>query len=366
MLDLQFVPTLILATTKGYHVYYVFDEPLFIRRRANGQLPAVKAAKAIVTTLKTHFANQLPAVDVACNCFGVFRVPRPNNIAYFKSTMTVAFQDLMTWSMNYQRTKKAQGSAYPKRTKRRTPARRQIEQPWFQALLQQRHIDQKVGYGRHNTIFTLALACYESKLSAEQCFDLLDEFNSNLYHSLATRHIQKVIADAYSGQFHGAKRQYVNALLETWVPNADKRVYWSRSQVAWYKYAKPRQERVNSHVHEWQQDLLAYFARQIFQGTTWYTQTSLRQIARDLKICLGSLTKALQQLIDQGLVYRENGSGRQGTKFATRQSLLQHVSTVQRQQRQNFWLTVAQIMGPSAQLQHLQQAQLLRTCLKSF
>ncbi|WP_231957365.1 primase C-terminal domain-containing protein, partial [Lactiplantibacillus argentoratensis] len=90
-----------------------------------------------------------------------------------------------------------------------------------------------VGYGRHNTIFTLALACYSSNVSQAQCFDILDEFNSNLTHPLATQHVQKVINDAYSGQFHAASREYVNALLETWVPDADRRVYLQRSQTTW-------------------------------------------------------------------------------------------------------------------------------------
>ncbi|WP_262341567.1 hypothetical protein [Lactiplantibacillus plantarum] len=105
-------------------------------------------------------------------------------------------------------------------------------------------------------------------MSQAQCFDILDEFNSNLNHPLATQHVQKVINDAYSGQFHAASREYVNALLETWVPDADRRVYLQRSQTTWYKYAKPRSERVNSHVHEWQADLMAYFNQRIFQTTT--------------------------------------------------------------------------------------------------
>lgn len=355
MLDVQFLPTLILATQKGYHIYYVFDEPVFVRRHANGKLPAVRAAKAIAKSLKDFYAQKLPAVDVTCNNFGIFRVPRPDNIEYFEPKMTVDFQALMTWSINFAND---QHQIKPQNTQRSFYARRasrQIDQPWFQALINQTDIDQNVGYGRHNTIFTLALACYSSNISQAQCFDILDEFNSNLNHPLATQHVQKVINDAYSGQFHAASREYVNALLETWVPDADRRVYLQRSQTTWYKYAKPRTERVNSHVHEWQTDLMAYFNQRISQDNNWFTRTSLRHISKELNICLGSLTKALKELIDQGLVYREKGHGRQATMFATRSSLLQHAMALKQAQRVNYWLMVARFLDPTEQLLALQR-----------
>lgn len=355
MLDVQFMPTLILATQKGYHIYYVFDEPVFVRRHANGKLPAVRAAKAIAKSLKQYYAQKLPAVDVTCNSFGIFRVPRPDNIEYFEPKMTVDFQALMTWSINFAND---QHQIKPQNTQRSFYARRasrQIDQPWFQALINQTDIDQNVGYGRHNTIFTLALACYSSNVSQAQCFDILDEFNSNLTHPLATQHVQKVICDAYSGQFHAASSEYVNALLETWVPDADRRGYLQRSQTTWYKYAKPRTERVNSHVHEWQADIMAYFSQRTSQDNNWFTRTSLRHISKELNICLGSLTKALKELIDQGLVYREKGHGRQATMFATRSSLLQHAMVLKQAQRVNYWLMVARFLDPTEQLLALQR-----------
>mgnify|MGYP003365405537 CR=1 FL=1 len=355
MLDVQFMPTLILATQKGYHIYYVFDEPVFVRRHANGKLPAVRAAKAIAKSLKQYYAQKLPAVDVTCNSFGVFRVPRPDNIEYFEPKMTVDFQALMTWSINFVNDQRVAKSNQTKRPVKARGVRRQIDQPWFQALINQTDIDQNVGYGRHNTIFTLALACYSSNVSQAQCFDILDEFNSNLNHPLATQHVQKVINDAYSGQFHAASREYVNALLETWVPDADRRVYLQRSQTTWYKYAKPRTERVNSHVNEWQADLMAYFNQRTSQDNNWFTRTSLRHISKELNICLGSLTKALKELIDQGLVYREKGHGRQATMFATRSSLLQHAMALKQAQRLNYWLMVARFLDPTEQLLALQR-----------
>jgi len=355
MLDVQFMPTLILATQKGYHIYYVFDEPVFVRRHANGKLPAVRAAKAIAKSLKDFYAQKLPAVDVTCNSFGVFRVPRPDNIEYFEPKMTVDFQALMTWSINFANDQHQIKSQTTQRSFKAWRTSRQIDQPWFQALINQTDIDQNVGYGRHNTIFTLALACYSSNVLQAQCFDILDEFNSNLTHPLATQHVQKVINDAYSGQFHAASREYVNALLETWVPDADRRVYLQRSQTTWYKYAKPRTERVNSHVNEWQADLMAYFNQRTSQDNNWFTRTSLRHISKELNICLGSLTKALKELIDQGLVYREKGHGRQATMFATRSSLLQHAMALKQAQRLNYWLMVARFFDPTEQLLALQR-----------
>ncbi|MBP5841783.1 plasmid replication protein, partial [Lactiplantibacillus plantarum] len=110
--------------------------------------------------------------------------------------------------------------------------------------------------------------------------------------------------------------------------------------------------------HEWQADLMAYFNQTIYQENNWFTKTSLRRLSQELNICLGSLTKALNKLIDQGLVYREKGSGRQATKFATRSSLLQHAMRLQRQQRLNYWITVARLLEPSEELAALQQLSL--------
>ena len=44
---------------------------------------------------------------------------------------------------------------------------KQTAQPWFKALLQVTDIRPGEGLGQHNTIFTLALACYSSEM-AEQ------------------------------------------------------------------------------------------------------------------------------------------------------------------------------------------------------
>src|SRR5699024_7366089 len=103
---------------------------------------------------------------------------------------------------------------------------------------------------------------------------------------------------------------------------------------------------------------MAYFNQTIYQDNNWFTKTSLRHISQELNICLGSLTKALNKLIDQGLVYREKGHGRQATMFATRSSLLQHAMELKYSQRVNYWLTVARLLKQSEELAALLQLSL--------
>ena len=99
---------------------------------------------------------------------------------------------------------------------------------------------------------TLALANYASERSMEEAYDELDQFNSNLSHPLNKSEFEQTLNSAYSGKYKGVKRSYVEGLLEIWT---DGQAQFSGRE-GWYKFKKPREERVRSHYEEREEDIL--------------------------------------------------------------------------------------------------------------
>lgn len=67
-------PTMVLETPKGYQVYFVLETPLFISNK--NDFRGLKVAKRISENIKLSLAKVLHGVDVSCNDFGFFRIPK--------------------------------------------------------------------------------------------------------------------------------------------------------------------------------------------------------------------------------------------------------------------------------------------------
>lgn len=90
------VPTMILQTTKGYQVYYVLDQAVYVTNKKN--YIAIKSAKRISQNLREMFAESLPQVDLTCNHFGFFRMPSEENMIMFFEENLYSFKELQEWS----------------------------------------------------------------------------------------------------------------------------------------------------------------------------------------------------------------------------------------------------------------------------
>ena len=269
-------PTLILETPKGFQAYFVLDKPLFISSK--NDFRGLKVAKRISENIKRSLAKVLQGVDLSCNDFGFFRIPKEDNVRWFSKEMTFDFGSLIEWS---RRQDDGHGRGLFV-----VPEHKSIQdvtqQEWFQELLDAKHVRGNQGQiGRDNLLFTLALACYSAGKEENETYNLLDELNSSLHASLKHSEVRKIIKSAYKGRFKGAHSTYIQQLLEEW--GSGKPITIHSNPNGWHKFKKARKDRKRSHYEEWETDILAYIGQQtnISSPITWATQ---KQICEEINI----------------------------------------------------------------------------------
>lgn len=257
------MPTLILETPKGFQLYYILEDPLFISNK--NDFRGLFVAKTISSNLRKSYARGIKGVDLACNDFGFFRMPNQQNIRWFNPEYVYSMEQLINWSSKESDNEGVH--LYPVRSI--ASFYNPLEQEWFQELVRLTNVKGKKGLiGRDNAIFTIALACFAAGKSKDAAFDLLDEFNSNLVYPVTLPQLKKSIKSAYSGKYKGASKDYVSHLLETWGSGLS-----SFGVQGWYKHAKPRQERERSHWYEWEQDVINFIQENIAANKPFYEST---------------------------------------------------------------------------------------------
>lgn len=270
------VPTLILETPKGFQVYFVLDKPLFISNK--NDFRGLKVAKRISENIKRSLAKVLQGVDLSCNDFGFFRMPKEDNIRWFSKEMTFDFGHLIEWSRR-QDDDHGRGLFVVHDSKVRQDV---TQQPWFQELLAAKHVRGSQGQiGRDNLLFTLALACYSAGKEEYETYNLLDEMNSSLHSPLKHSEVKKIMKSAYRGRFKGPHSAYIQQLIEEW--GSGKEIVIQSNPNGWYKFKKARKDRKRSHYDEWEMDILTYINQQTTTSTPikWATQ---KQICEDIGI----------------------------------------------------------------------------------
>lgn len=314
------LPTLILDTPGGYHVYFVLKKPSFVSRANNYK--SLRTAMAIANSLKMALAEEIQGVDLGCNSFGIFRFPSEDNICYFDEQNLVSFEHLMSWSMKYKDSVREEIKSI-KNPQLAEQEFKQIHSKWFKMLMNQTDVKGTKGVlGRNNVIYTAALACYSSKMDIDDCLNLLDEYNSRLQEPLAHREVLKIVQSAYSGKQKGASSYYISLLTELWVQTeAEKSLETSSQTRFWYKFAKPREERKNSHLHEWEKDLLEFLNKRTAVSKPYLGLTQ-KKIHEEIGIPLATLKVLLKKLVQEQKIFIKTKRGRGGeTLIATFKSL---------------------------------------------
>ena len=331
LLGYVILPTLVLKTDKGYQIYYVLKNPAFINKKGT-RYPVLEVSKMISNNIKSAIKDSLDQVDISCNNFGIFRIPRQDNVIYFQPEMTVNFSELLNWSKKYYLKHKSKLTIV---NKNKISYGKQIEQPWFNWLLHKTDIKPGMGIGRHNTDLTLALACYSSSMSENDCYNLLDEFNTNLKVSLDQRDLERCIKDAYSGVYQGASSIYINELIETWATKDEFHQLKNSKSKNWYKFAKSRKDRKYSHKHEWKQDLIKLFNKASTNNQA--VAISTRNIQKKLGISPSSLNRVLKSLKDNNQVIIRSSGNNQSNAYLTLYLLVKQLQSKKSQYRLNLF-----------------------------
>lgn len=291
-------PTLILESDRGYQVYFALTKPIFISNK--NKYRSLRVAKRISENLKRSLASV--EADIYCNDFGFFRMPNNQNVQWFNELATYDPAALITWSQRKDSDQGRELYVVPQKTSSTL-----LNANWFYQLIQTTDVKgQKGQIGRNNLLFTLALVCYQDGRDQSYAFDLLDEYNSKLCTPLKPQDINTILESAYSGRYHGPKKEYIEQLLELYA-SSEMDMPVSFGQVVWYKHKKVRKDRERSHFNEWEEDIIKWITaeKQVSEPFIWRTQ-------KELCNEIGIANSSLNQLINQSkkLLKTTSGKGR--------------------------------------------------------
>lgn len=281
--DESICPTMILDTPKGYQAYFVLDKPIYIKR--NGK--ALNVAKRFSENIREYFNEKIPGVDLTCNHFGYFRIPKENDILYFDSNYTISYSRLMEFSTKYD----IKHKKFSPNSSKVVPFKRlkNINEPWFHNLLNVTDIHGTKGMiGRDNAIFTLSLQMFASKCKVDECLKTMKEFNNRLTNPLKESVVEQKVKSAYSGAYSGPALKYIMALINEYCN--PKEIDFGH--LFFRKHSKKRENRVRSHYSEWKQDIESYIDRKAKQG---YVKTTTKALCEDLGIPRSTLYKVLKE-----------------------------------------------------------------------
>ena len=322
-------PSLIVESPRGYQVYFLLESPFFISK--NNDFRGLKVAKRISENIKRSLKEV--GADQYCNDFGFFRVPTDDNIRWYSEARYTP-SELIQWSQRVDDDHGRTLYVVP----RKLTTYNLLHAEWFTALLHATDIKGKKGQlGRNNTLFTLALTCFQEGIDKGRTYDMMDEFNSNLRYPLNIFEMRAIINSAYSGEYRGPKSDYVQALLETYVHNGGD-IKVNLGSTYWYKHKKARKDRVRSHYEEWEQDIIAYLKDLSVpdEPFVWLTQ---KELCAALKMPQSTLNEVLKR--SKTLLKTVNGRGRYAKTGWTTVSLLwTHIMHTQRQMKAQYNIAI--------------------------
>ncbi|SOC25011.1 primase-like protein [Ureibacillus xyleni] len=246
-------PTFIVESDRGYQVYFVLSEPLFISNKQNYR--GLTVAKRIADNLKRSL--QSVDADIFCNDFGFFRLPKQDNIVWHQLDQTYTMAQFIEWSRRQDDDLERPLFVVPTKLTKTSV----VQSEWFTKLIHAVDIKGEKGQlGRNNAMFTLALICFSEGWEKERTFNFLDEYNTNLRFPLSMTEIETILDSAYSGKYNGASKQYIEELLAQYVPGGSSIPVRLGYKGVWYKFKKERKDRVRSHYEEWEKDIIQYIS----------------------------------------------------------------------------------------------------------
>ncbi|MGM0878407.1 MAG: primase C-terminal domain-containing protein [Bacillota bacterium] len=326
-------PNLLLDTPRGFQVFFVLDTPFYIHK--NNDYKSLRVAERLSDNVRKALCKYFP-VDTNCVPFGFYRIPREDNVLDFYDKPASTSQ-LLSWSKQFEHQEKRNFLRVV--YSRNTSAMDQTSSDWYRAII--RATDIAKGHhsaSRNNALLTLALANYASERPFEEAYDELDQFNSNLTRPLQKSEFERTLKSAYSGKYKGVKRSYVEGLLELWTDGQAQ----FQGKEGWYKFKKPREERVRSHYEEWEEDILAYLDTHTSPEMP-FLEGSLNVLAKTCGLAVSTLKEVLKR--SSKLIKRTIGRGRGAvTKLASRSMLFRSLLLLRKKRIQKAQLTFAELL----------------------
>ena len=326
-------PNLLLETPRGFQVFFVLDSPFHIHK--NNDYKSLRVAERLSDNIRNGLSKYVQ-LDKNCVPFGFFRIPRGDNVLdFFDKPANTRL--LLSWSKQFEEQEKRNNLRVVH--DKNASALDQTSSDWYRGLIRATTIER--GYhssSRNNALMTLALANYASGRIFEDAYDELDQFNSNLENPLKKSEFDRTLKSAYSGKYKGVKRSYVEGLLELWTDGQAQ----FKGMDGWYKFKKPREERVRSHYEEWEIDILAYLDAHTSPETP-FLEGSLKTLAKTCGLAVSTLKEVLKR--SSKLIKRTVGRGRGAvTKLASRSMLFKSLLLFRKEHIQHAQLTLPKLL----------------------
>ncbi|MFJ7747510.1 primase C-terminal domain-containing protein [Peribacillus sp. NPDC097295] len=326
-------PNLLLETPRGFQVFYVLATPFYIHK--NQDYKSLRVAERLSDNVRKAVSQYVP-VDKNCVPFGFYRIPREDNVLDFFDEPANT-RELLSWSKQYEEQEKR---SFLRVVYDKHDATFDLtSSDWYRALILSTGID--TGHqsaSRNNALLTLALANYASGRPLEEAYDELDQFNSQLAHPLRKGEFERTLKSAYSGKYKGVKRSYVEGLLELWT---DGQVQFQGKE-GWYKFKKPREERVRSHYDEREEDILAHLTKHTDPETP-FLEGSLPMLAKTFGMAVSTLKEVLKR--STKLIRHTVGQGRGAyTKVASRSMMCRNLLWKRQERIEQAQMTFAELL----------------------
>lgn len=307
-------PSLIVESDKGYHVYFALDKPIYITSKSD--FKSLKVAKRISSNLKSCFAAV--GADVGCNDFGFFRIPNNSNIVWFTEHHDHSMYSLINWSQQYD---DSIGRSFKVLNGGKSDS--VVHTKWIRELLDNTHIKGAKGqYGRNNIVFTLALSCKLDSKSIDECFDIVDEFNSKLKVAISNREVMNIIKSAYKSKYEGVRHDYISDFYSTYTNKVYKKPTQTNAN-CWYKFKKARIDRTRSHYDEWENDINDYLYNLTRKSNARFIEVTQTELCEAVGISRSTLNELVKQ--SSTIIKKVIGRGRNAiTQWSTVAILIDH------------------------------------------
>jgi hypothetical protein len=331
-------PNLLLETPRGFQGFFVLETPFYIHSQKDYK--ALRVAERVADNLVNALKKYVP-VDTNCAPFGFYRIPQDGNIVYFDD-QPANTSLLLSWSKQYE--EKERKASFHVIYSNQASVNDQTVSEWYRALIRATHIESgHHSSSRNNALFTLAIANYVSGRPLETAYDELDQFNSNLDQPLKKGEFDRILKSAYSGKYKGPKRSYVEGLLELWTNGSAK----FKGREGWYKFKKPREERVRSHYDEREEDILTHLDTCTSPENPFF-EGSLKNLADSFNMAVSTLKEVIKR--SERIIKRTIGRGRYAvTMVASRSVLFKSLLQERKKRIQHAQMTFAELLPQTNQ-----------------
>lgn len=302
-------PSLVVKTPSGgLHVHWYLEDP----------------RRAYKKEMIDHYKRILKVIIEELSCYGAdplangperyFRIPTEENTIY-QTSKRVPFKVFADW-YSEQVTKRQAAQKKAKLAANLKPGQVLLQHAAVQTLLK------GVSEGnRDSSCYTLALAFKASGFDEEEAEKRLHEWNTKNEPPMRQIDVKRKVKSAFkAGSPAGPSSEWISRL--SGMPF---------SYQVWEE-AKPRHERVYSHLSEWEDDILAYIRQRKGSKVTSSQRELCEEITssanRKQKISYSTFKRAMASLIEAGKLVKEViGKGRGAVTTFTIQEKVKPLKT---------------------------------------